>query len=93
MADYETLHVCPYHTANNVSNFGADPVTQLHFITIFKVFSYLTMLKGWVSVCLVGVLAVSSIFIQLLRHAGGLNSSTDAAQVAYVLYVTSAIPA
>ena len=29
-----------YHTANNVSNVGGDPVTQLHFITIFNVFSY-----------------------------------------------------
>ena len=28
-----------YHTANNVSNFGGDPVTQLHFITIFDVMS------------------------------------------------------
>ena len=27
-----------YHTANNVSNCGGDPVTQLHFITIFKRF-------------------------------------------------------
>ena len=27
-----------YHTANNVSNFGVDPVTQLHFITICKRF-------------------------------------------------------
>ena len=32
MADYETLHVCRYHTANNVSNFGGDPVTQLNLI-------------------------------------------------------------
>ena len=28
-----------YHTANNVSNFGGDPVTQLHFITIYNVMS------------------------------------------------------
>ena len=28
-----------YHTANNVSNFGGDPVTQLYFITIFNVMS------------------------------------------------------
>ena len=28
-----------YHTANIVSNFGGDPVTQLHFITIFNVMS------------------------------------------------------
>ena len=28
-----------YHTANNVSNFGGDPVTQLHFITIFNIMS------------------------------------------------------
>ena len=28
-----------YHTANNVSHFGGDPVTQLHFITIFNVMS------------------------------------------------------
>ena len=28
-----------YHTANNVSNFGGDTVTQLHFITIFNVMS------------------------------------------------------
>ena len=32
------IHV-RYHTANNVSNFGGDPVTQLHFITIFNVMS------------------------------------------------------
>ena len=31
MADYETLVVCRYHDANNVSNFGGDPVTQLIF--------------------------------------------------------------
>ena len=35
MADYETLHetlhVCRYHTGNNVSNVGGDPVTQLNF--------------------------------------------------------------
>ena len=31
MADYETLHICRlgYHDANNVSNVGGDPVTQL----------------------------------------------------------------
>ena len=51
------------------------------------------MLKGWVSVYLVGVPAVSSIFTKLWRHAGGLNAATDAAQVAYVLNVTPAIPA
>ena len=51
------------------------------------------MLKGWVSVYLVGVPAVSSIFMKLWRHAGGLNAATDAAQVAYVLNVTTAIPA
>ena len=28
-----------YHTANNVSNFGGEPVTQLHFIMIFNVMS------------------------------------------------------
>ena len=28
-----------YNTANNVSNFGVDPVTQLHFITIFNIMS------------------------------------------------------
>ena len=40
MADYETLHMyVRYLTANNVSNFGGDPVTQLHFITIFNVMS------------------------------------------------------
>ena len=50
------------------------------------------MLNGSVSVCLVGVPAVSSIFIILRRHAGGLNAA-DAAQVAYVLNVTPAIPA
>ena len=31
-----------YHTANNVSNFGGDPVTQLiffkHFIVLFTLF-------------------------------------------------------
>ena len=39
MADYETLHVCRVpnnHDANNVSTFGGDPVTQLHFKTRFK---------------------------------------------------------
>ena len=51
------------------------------------------MLKGLVSVCLVGVPTVSLIFIKLWRHAGGLNPSTAAAQVAYVLNVTPAIPA
>ena len=51
------------------------------------------MLKGWVSVYLVGVPAVSSIFMKLWRHAGGLNAATDAAQVASVLNVTPAIPA
>ncbi len=51
------------------------------------------MLKGGVSVYLVGVPAVSSIFMKLWRHAGGLNAATDAAQVAYVLNVTPAIPA
>ena len=51
------------------------------------------MLKGWVSVYLVGVPAVSSIFMKLWRHAGGLNAATDIAQVAYVLNVTPAIPA
>ena len=30
MADYETSHV-GYHGANNVSNFGGDPVTQFNF--------------------------------------------------------------
>ena len=37
MADYETMHVyrVPYD-ANNVSNFGGDPVTQLHFKKRFK---------------------------------------------------------
>ena len=29
-----------YHTANNVSNFGGDPVTQLHLKT-FKKFHFL----------------------------------------------------
>ena len=43
------------------------------------------MLKGSVSVCLVGVPAVSSLFIKLWRHAGKLNAATDAVQVAYVL--------
>ena len=51
------------------------------------------MIKGWVSVYLVGVPAVSSIFMKLWRHADGLNAATDAAQVAYVLNVTPAIPA
>ena len=44
------------------------------------------MLKGWVSVYLVGAPAVSSIFMKLWRLVG-------AAQVAYVLNVTPAIPA
>ena len=39
MADYETCMYVRYHTANNVSNFGGDPVTQLHFITIFNIMS------------------------------------------------------
>ena len=51
------------------------------------------ILKGWVSVYLMGVPAVSSIFMKLWRHAGGLNAATDAAQVAYVLNVTLAIQA
>ena len=40
-----------YHTANNVSNFGGDPVNQLHFITIFNVFSYLRHVKR-LGICL-----------------------------------------
>ena len=32
MADYETLH-----DANNVSNFGGDPVTQLNFKTFCSI--------------------------------------------------------
>ena len=51
------------------------------------------MLKGLASVYLMGVPAVSSIFMKLWRHAGGLNAATDAPQVAYVLNVTPAIPA
>ena len=27
-----------YHDANNVSNFGGDPVTHLHFFKMFSVF-------------------------------------------------------
>ena len=45
MADFESLHVqlyVGYHVANNVSNFGGDPVTQLnlkkHFIVLFTLF-------------------------------------------------------
>ena len=30
MADYETCTYVGYHTANNVSTFGGDPVTQLN---------------------------------------------------------------
>ena len=38
MADYETLHVyVGYNTANNVSNFGGDPVTQLNLKTFKKI--------------------------------------------------------
>ena len=38
MADYETLHVCPVpYDANNVSNFGGDPVTQLNLKNVFLV--------------------------------------------------------
>ena len=40
-----------YHTANNVSSFGGDPVTQLQFITIFNVFSYLRYVKR-LGICL-----------------------------------------
>ena len=40
-----------YHTANNVSNLGGDPVTQLHFISIFNVFSYLCHVKRF-GICL-----------------------------------------
>ena len=29
MVDYETYKYVTYNTANNVSNFGGDPVTQL----------------------------------------------------------------
>ena len=39
MADYETLHVCPVPYCQQCVKFGRDPVTQLHFITIFNVFS------------------------------------------------------
>ena len=76
-----------YHTANNVSNCGGDPVTQLHFITIFTVFSHLRHVKR-LGICLPRGRSRSIINI----HAGGLNASTDAAQVAYVLNVTPAIP-
>ena len=37
MADYETLHVCRYHDASNVSNFGGDPMTQLNLKYVFKI--------------------------------------------------------
>ena len=40
-----------YHTANNASNFGGDPLTQLHFITIFNEFSYLDHVKR-LGICL-----------------------------------------
>ena len=40
-----------YHTVNNVSNFGGDPVTQLHFIMIFNVFSYIRHVKR-LGICL-----------------------------------------
>ena len=37
MADYETLHIyVGYHDANNVSNLGGDPVTQLNFNNVLK---------------------------------------------------------
>ena len=42
MADYETLRVCRavgYHTANNVSNFGGDPIQlKKYFIVLFTLF-------------------------------------------------------
>ena len=31
----QTVHVCRYHDANNVSNFSGDPVTQLHLKNVF----------------------------------------------------------
>ena len=43
MADYETLHVCGYHDANNVSNLGGDPVTQLNFKTFYSIIYAVSM--------------------------------------------------
>ena len=37
-----------YHDANNVSNFGGDPVTQLHFLT-FNSIIY-AVLRTWRSI-------------------------------------------
>ena len=35
----------PYHTANNVSNVGGDPVNQLNLINL------IVCVGGWVCVC------------------------------------------
>ena len=36
-----------YHTANNVSNCGCDPVTQIHFITILNMSPYCSAHDEW----------------------------------------------
>ena len=49
MADYETLHVCRVHDANDVSNFGGDPVTQLNLKKTFSSIIY-AVLPTWRSI-------------------------------------------
>ena len=51
-----------YHTANKVSNFDGDSVTQLHFITICNVLSYLRHVKR-LGICLPRGRSRSIIFI------------------------------
>ena len=80
-----------YHTANNVSNFGGDPVTQLHFITIFNVFFYLRHFKRF-RICLPRGRSRSIINIHTIvtsrwwikrfhrRRASGVRVKRDAGQ-------------
>ena len=39
MADYETCMYVGYHDANNVSNFGGDPVTQFNLKNVMVLFT------------------------------------------------------
>ena len=51
MADYETLNVCPVPYCQQCVKCCGDTVTQLHFITICNVFSYLRHVKR-LGICL-----------------------------------------
>ena len=91
MADFETLHVglnVGYHDANNVSNFGGDPVTQLNFKTFYSIIY--AVLRTWRSIAV-----TRSQFLQrLLRdHAqtaavwktvAGHNSISTALVISYM---------